>query len=112
MARLFQPGHNIRGGRPAGVRNKLHTAFLADLLDEWQKHGRGVVSILRTRHPVEFAKIVAGTLPKEFVVESALDDLSDNDLDELIANIKRRLLEARKEKVALPEPRIIEHESR
>ena len=44
MSRLFQPGHSIRGGRPAGVRNKLHAGFLADLQRE-RRLGRDGVSV-------------------------------------------------------------------
>ena len=69
------------GGRPAGARTKLATKFLWDLLHEWEEHGPGVLRICRIEKPVEFMKIVASTLPKEFALETgALADLSDDDL--------------------------------
>src|SRR4029079_17017117 len=81
-SKRFLPGNDGHGGgRPAGARNKLATKFLWDLLAEWEEHGPGVLRICRTEKPIEFAKIVASTLPKEFALEtSALADLSDDDL--------------------------------
>jgi hypothetical protein len=58
--------------------------------------------------PGGFVRAVIGTLPKEFTVETVTSDLTDDDLDTLIANIKQRLVEQRQ---ALPEPKVIEHES-
>jgi hypothetical protein len=87
LSRLFQPGHSIRGGRPSGCSQQLHAGFLADLQREWEQHGAAVVKILRTCHPVEFARLIAGTLPKEFVVDSTLSDIGD---DELVASVLKR----------------------
>ena len=59
----------------------MATKFLWDLLREWEEHGPGVLRICRIEKPIEFAKIVASTLPKEFALETgALADLSDDDL--------------------------------
>jgi hypothetical protein len=91
VSRPFQAGHSIRGGRPAGVRNKLHAGFLADLQREWEQHGAAVVKILRTCHPVEFARLIGGTLPKEFVVESTLTDIGDDELDAMIERMRAQL---------------------
>jgi hypothetical protein len=101
----FLPGHSP--GRPAGVRNKLNTEALNDLLAEWREGGRAAVKIFRMEDPGGFVRAVLGTLPKELTIDHVTSDLSDDDLDTLIANIKQRLLEQRQ---ALPEPRIIEHE--
>jgi hypothetical protein len=106
---LFKPGHSIRGGRPAGVRNKLHAGFLADLQREWQQHGAAVVKILRTCHPVEFARLIAGTLPKEFVVESTLADIGDDELDVMIERLRAQLRTEGKQPILI-EGKTIEHE--
>jgi len=75
------PNDGNGGGRPAGARTRLATKFLWDLLKEWEEHGPGVLRICRIEKPIEFAKIVASTLPKEFALETgALADLSDGDL--------------------------------
>jgi hypothetical protein len=109
VSRLFHPGHSIRGGRPAGVRNKLHAGFLADLQREWEHHGAAVVKILRTCHPVEFARLIAGTLPKEFVVESTLADIGDDELDAMIERMRAQLRAEGKEPILI-EGKTIEHE--
>jgi hypothetical protein len=78
----FLPGNDGHGGgRPAGARTRLATKFLWDLLKEWEEHGPGVLRICRIEKPVEFMKVVASTLPKEFALETgALAELSDDDL--------------------------------
>jgi hypothetical protein len=109
VSRPFQPGHSVRGGGPAGVRNKLHAGFLADLQREWQQHGAAVVKILRTCHPVEFARLIAGTLPKEFVVESTLADIGDDELDVMIERLRAQLRAEGKQPILI-EGKTIEHE--
>jgi hypothetical protein len=49
--------------------------------------GRQDIAHVRTCHPVEFARLIAGTLPKEFVVDSTLSDIGD---DELVASVLKR----------------------
>src|SRR5262252_3026536 len=88
---LFKPGHSIRGGRPAGIRNKLHAGFIADLQREWEQHGAAVVKILRTCQPVEFARLIAGTLPKEFVVERTLAYIGHGVLDAMIVLLRAQI---------------------
>ena len=99
-------GTDNRGGRPAGVRNKLSSAFLEDLLAEWREHGRGAIKIMRTEEPGAFVRVVASTLPKEFTFENVMSDISDEQLDDVIARIKEQiaarkpvLIEAKAEKI-------------
>jgi hypothetical protein len=98
-------GFNPNSGRPAGARNKLATKFLWDLLAEWEQHGAGVLRICRIERPIEFAKIVASTLPKEFTIEpSALADLSDEDLAAGLALLQRLQLNKHKQESEQPAP--------
>jgi hypothetical protein len=93
----LKPGYNPNSGRPQGARNKLATKFLWDLLAEWEEHGAGVLRICRIERPIEFAKIVASTLPKEFTLEpSALAEMSDDDLAASLAVLQRLQLNKRK----------------
>jgi hypothetical protein len=101
----FVPGHNVRGGRPAGVRNKLNSAFLEDLLAEWREHGKGAIRIMRVEEPSAFVRVVASTLPKEFTIENVMADVTDEQLDDVIARIKEQMLTARKDKPMLIEAR-------
>jgi hypothetical protein len=42
----FVAGNSGNGGRPKGTRNELSEAFIADLCENWRKHG---VSVCRAR---------------------------------------------------------------
>ena len=97
----FVAGHSVRGGRPAGVRTKLNTSFLEDLLAEWREHGRGALRIMRVEEPAAFARLVASTLPKEFTIENVMTDITDEQLDDVIVRLKEQMLTAR-------EPKLIE----
>jgi hypothetical protein len=79
-------------GRPVGIRNKVSKKFLEDVYESWQKHGRDVLEYLGKRKPIEFARLVAGVLPKELIFESVTDTASVEDLDIIIGTIKQHLL--------------------
>jgi hypothetical protein len=95
-----------RGGRPAGTRNKLSSAFLEDLLAEWREHGKGAIRILRIEEPGAFVRVVASTLPKEFTIENVMSDVTDEQLDDVIARIKEQMIAARKDKTMLIEAKV------
>jgi hypothetical protein len=92
----FQPGNRL-GGRPAGARNKLNSRFLQDLFEDWQEHGAKAIELMRVEDPSAYVRVVAGCLPKEFTVETALAELSDDDVDDLIGRLKQHMLESRKQ---------------
>jgi hypothetical protein len=91
MRKVFQPGNDGHGGgRRAGSRNKLQTDFLEALAADFAEHGAGVIRIARVEKPIEYLKVIASVLPKEFVVEqSVLVDLSDEELGQHIALLQR-----------------------
>lgn len=83
----FLPGS---GGRQAGSRNRLQAKFLDALLDDFKEHGVGVVRIVRAEEPTQYLKIIASVLPKEFLLaDAALDDLSDDEVLEALAEVRR-----------------------
>ena len=90
----FAPGNDGHGGgRRLGARNKLQTAFLEDLANEWAEHGRGVIRIVRTEKPVEFMKAVIAVLPKELVLEqNMLGDMTDEDIAAYLSMLQRMQL--------------------
>jgi hypothetical protein len=98
----FRPG-NPGGGRPAGARNKLNARFLEDLLADWHAHGKKAIELMRVEDPSAYVRVVASTLPKEFTVETALAELSDDDVDDLIGRLKQHMLETRKQSPMLIE---------
>jgi len=91
MSKRFLPGNDGHGGgRRVGARNKLQTAFLEDLANEWAEHGRAVIRIVRLEKPVEFMKCIVAVLPKELVLEqNVLSDISDEELAAHISFLQR-----------------------
>jgi hypothetical protein len=87
-------------GRPKDSRNKLGEAFLQDVYELWQTHGADALVRMCRSYPNEFVRVVAGLLPKEMHMKSksALTKMSDEELDEAIATLGRRLGNVRKGK--------------
>ena len=98
---LFQPGMTKTGGRRKGVRNRLSHCFLSDLLEEWAEHGRETLKIARIERPVEFAKMVAGLLPREFELElnTTITEISDDELNLMRDDSRQRIAAGRNGKV-------------
>lgn len=79
-------------GRPKGARNKLGEAFICDLLDDWEVHGKSVIETVRDEKPDVYLRTVASILPKELNVKvSELDELSDDQLQRQLAHIVAQL---------------------
>ncbi len=91
----FNGGMRNVAGRPRGVKNKLSHKFLTDLLADYETHGKEVIAICRIEEPVSYMKMIAGLLPKEFelTTQTALSELTDEDLDRFIEHARRRLAE-------------------
>jgi hypothetical protein len=91
--------HVLQGpgpGRPLGIRNKVSKRFLEDVYESWQKHGRDALEYLGKRKPIEFARLVAGCLPKELIFESVTDAASVEDLDVIISTLRQLTFEPRR----------------
>lgn len=66
----FKPGQSGNpAGRPKGARSKLSETFLSDALDAWDKNGKEALRLMATEKPADFAKMIAGVIPKEFTGE-------------------------------------------
>ena len=91
----FTSGHNASLGRKPGSRNRLQGAFVSALAKDFEEHGEGVIRIARIEKPVEYLRLIASIMPKEFIVsESELDTLGDDELAEAL-NIVRQARAAR-----------------
>lgn len=82
---LFEKGRTKTGGRRKGARDRISTSFLEELAKDFEEHGAEVIKIARIERPVDYLKVVASVLPKEFeITDSRLEDISDGELDALI----------------------------
>ncbi|MEQ8510754.1 MAG: hypothetical protein RIB43_17260 [Rhodospirillaceae bacterium] len=77
----FLPGHNFSQGKSRGARNRIGTALLEAIADDFEKHGSHVVEVVREERPVDYLKICLSVLPKDLTLNiNPLDTLSDEDL--------------------------------
>jgi hypothetical protein len=116
----FQPGNEYgKQGRPKGARNKLASVVYLEVL-EFLTEPAGkpqaseptkLQSLLLTmwrEAPRDLARFIASILPRELSIEtSAMNELSDDELDRLIETLRARILEVREE--PLDDVKMIEH---
>ena len=100
----FKPGHNIKGGRPKGSRNKFAQRVFDDIFRHWNEpaggdlcKGQAALELLYREKPGEYLKLTASVLPKEFVFENAVTELDDEELDRMIEALRDRAIAARQE---------------
>ena len=112
----FKPGHNIKGGRPKGSRNKLAQQVFDDIYRHWNEpaggelcKGQAALELLYRERPGEYLRLTASVLPKEFVFENAVTELDDDELDRMIETLRERALAARQEQALelKPEPKAL-----
>jgi hypothetical protein len=59
------------------------------LCEDFELHGAAVIETVRKTRPADYLRIVAALVPKEFSVESgSLEDLSDEELAQAIADLR------------------------
>ena len=67
----FKPGQPSKGGRRKGSRDRIATAVLEAIAEDFEKHGAEAVKICRLERPSEYLRVCAMLLPKE--VEANID---------------------------------------
>ena len=70
----FQKGHAGGPGRPLGSKNKLSESFLQALTEDFEKHGKDAIERVCKNAPGEYLRIIAGMVPKEFLLEVAKEE--------------------------------------
>jgi hypothetical protein len=113
----FGPENTFGKGRPRGSRNKLAKRFFEDMSEVWDEltpdgkstRGKAALRLMWRERPSDFCKLYAAVMPREFWVESVATDLSDDELEAMIANLRTQVLEAAQELPTLPAPKVIEH---
>ena len=107
----FQSGHS---GRPKGTRDtraRLTKQMFEDMLEHWnqpvkpdstRRKGPAALELCHKESPGEYLRLIASVMPKEFVVETAMAELDDGDVDELLLRLRERLIAVRTAESALP----------
>jgi len=88
---------DLRAGRKKGSRDKLGRDFFDALSKDFEEHGAGVIKIVRIEEPGLYLRIVASTMPKELTVERVTSELSDDELDEMIARQREQIAKTREQ---------------
>jgi hypothetical protein len=73
-------------------RADLSVDFLGDVHELWREHGKTILARAAFAHPEKVAKIIADLMPKQMEIKSsAVQDLDDDRLHDLIGAISERL---------------------
>lgn len=91
IGRPFEKGNP---GRPKGSRNKLSEDFFEALSADFAEHGVSAIKRMRDEDPSGYVSTVSRLMPKELKIERKLDELSDSDLDSLIAAVSAAIADA------------------
>ena len=68
----FRSGSEWNGnaaGRPLGGKNKLSESFIEELTKSFAKHGKNAIDCVAKNSPVQYLKIIANLVPREFLFE-------------------------------------------
>jgi hypothetical protein len=96
--------HARHGGRRAGVRNRLAAKAFEDIFAHWCEpavpgathcKGEAALELFYRQKPGDYLRLVASVLLREFVFESAIAELDDEGLDEMLLALRQRMTEVR-----------------
>ena len=86
----FQKGQSGNpGGKPKNARNRVTVAFLECLADDFAKHGKKALEQMRKEAPAKYIAAIVQLCPKQVEVERPLESMSDDELRDFIADIRR-----------------------
>jgi hypothetical protein len=107
----------------SGAKRQITNKLLREIFDHWneveeatgQTRGQMTLTYLFRSEPGNYARLIASLLPKDISIEHATADMDDAQLDDVIARIQERLIDARaREARPIPraEPRAIASSAR
>jgi hypothetical protein len=80
-----------------GSRNKFGEQFVADFYEDWQQHGAAAIVKLREESVRDYLRVAVAILPKELHVKTeSIEDLSDNELMDILDTIRALTSEDRR----------------
>lgn len=85
----FKKGQTAHGSK---LRNVLTTAFLRDLLADYEQNGAGAIKLMRVEQPTKYCIMISTLLPRNLeidITETKLDGMTDEQINELISNVER-----------------------
>jgi hypothetical protein len=95
------------------ARNRLAAQVFEDILHHWCEpaapgsklcKGAEALETLYKEKPGEYLRLTASVLPREFIFENVTLDLDDEQIDELLLALRRRMIEARAAPALLASP--------
>ena len=88
--RLYKSGQSgNKLGRPVGAKSKITALFYDDLYAKWKKRGAKAIDRMIDERPGDFVRVVASLMPKELKITPAMNELSDEELHDLLAQLRR-----------------------
>jgi hypothetical protein len=108
LPQRFKPGGPGGPGRGAGVKNRLSRRVVEDIYADWMEGGAAAIKITRMEQPATYFKIIAGLLPKEVLLGTAVSDYDDATLERLAEDLVRQI--EQQEPMKLIEAKAVEHE--
>ena len=84
-----------------GIRTKFTARFLSDFLKDFEENGAAAIKIVHVEHPEIYVRIAASIIPRDLAIETSasLNELSEDDLDQMIGQLRQRALEQRPEPI-------------
>ncbi len=76
------------GGKLRHMPAELQKDLLTALVDDFKEHGTQAVAAAREESPIGYLKVCASLLPKEVKVRNVTEDLSVEDLEEVVVRLR------------------------
>jgi hypothetical protein len=91
-------------GRTKGVRNRLAGRVFGDILEHWEEpsaknpdkcKGQIALELMYRERPADYCRLAVSVLPRELTIETSMSDMSDDDLDAMLEQLRARVIDQR-----------------